>query len=156
MARITVAEREQKKQMMDDLIFRLFMTEGWEVVTYDRLAKELGMGKSSIQRYYESKNMFMTALQGKVFPLAMQKLDFSTSEAFINSWVKAYHDEDSHVFREVVRMLMDNIMSSGTAPQAKAAIYRMIQQLENIMPHQEAEDTMKMVLGCTVYAFLED
>ncbi|WP_295891483.1 TetR/AcrR family transcriptional regulator [uncultured Vibrio sp.] len=155
MARITAAEKEQTKKAWDAIIFQIFMTEGWDAVTYDRMAKETGKGKSSIQRYYESKLMFATALQGKVFPMAVQKLDFTSSGNFINSWMKAYHDKESHIFREVVKMLIDNIMTAGTAPQSRGAIARICQLLSQHMPEQEAEDAVKMVLGCTLYTYLE-
>lgn len=154
MARISAEERERKKKAMDAIIFQIFMTEGWDAVTYDRLAKELGVGKSSIQRYYDNKIMFATALQGKVFPLAVQRLDFSSSDAFVQSWMKAYNDQDSHVFREVVRMLMTNIMNHGTSPHSRGAVMKIVAILAENIGEEKAEETIKVVLGHTIFSYM--
>lgn len=155
MARITAEEKEQKKNQYDALIFQIFTEEGWDAVTYDRLAKELGIGKSSLQRYYPSNLFFATALQGKVFPLAIQKLDLSSKSAFIQSWLTAYHDENDHIFHEVIRMLMVNIMNHGGAPATKSAIGRLIALLAQTLGEDDAKDAVITALGHTIYSYIE-
>jgi|GEM_PF-3109235 len=156
MARISAEERERKKKAMDAIVFQIFMTEGWDHVTYDRLAKETGMGKSSVQRYYESKMMFATALQGKVFPLAVQKLNFTSSDAFIESWDRALHDPESHVFREVVRMLMTNIMNLGTSQHSRTAVMKIVQMLAQSIGEEKAQQSVQMVLGRTIFSYMDN
>ncbi|MCG3816103.1 TetR/AcrR family transcriptional regulator [Photobacterium damselae] len=151
MARISVIEREKKKAIMDELIYQLFLAEGWDAVTYDRLSKELDMRKSTIQSYYEKSIMFATALQGRVFPLVIQKLDFSTKEAFLSSWANAYSDPDSHIFRETVRMLLLNIVKPGTSPISRGAVVRLEKMLSESIGDQEANLTIKEALGTTLY-----
>ncbi|MGF1866181.1 TetR/AcrR family transcriptional regulator [Enterovibrio norvegicus] len=152
MARITAEQKEQKKQMMDELIFQIFISEGWEAITYDRLAKELNVRKSSIQSYYSKNIMFATALQGRVFPVVIEKLDFNSKDAFINSWLAAYHDEESHIFREVVKMLLHNIIKNGTSPYSKGAILRLQNMLGQSIGPLDADRAIKIVLGETLYS----
>lgn len=152
MARITAEERAQKKQKLDDMIMTIFMNEGWNSVTYDRLAKEFNVRKSSIQAYYPHSIMFATALQGKLFPLITPLLDFTTKEAFILSWSKAYRDETQSVFKDVMEMLLDNILKDGTSPYSKGAVLKLQQMLSKNTGEQEAEAAMKIIFGEMVYS----
>lgn len=154
MARITAQQKAIKKQIMDDFIYDLFCSEGWDAVTYDRIARDLNMGKSSVQRYYESKIQFATALQGRLFPIVVTKIDFSCSEAFITSWLKAYHDSESIVFREIVRMLMTNVINLGTSKHTRSAVLRLQNLLATNTSKEEAEQTIKFILGETCYLYM--
>ncbi|MCG3885114.1 TetR/AcrR family transcriptional regulator [Photobacterium leiognathi] len=152
MARISAQEKEQKKAMMDEHIYQLFIKEGWDSVTYDRLAKDLNLRKSSIQAYYEKSIMFATALQGRVFPVVIQKLDFSSKEAFIESWVRAFHDENCHIFRDIVKMLLQDIIKTGSSIHSKGAVLRIEQMLAQSIGEEEAKICIKRVFGETLYS----
>ncbi|WP_318448830.1 TetR/AcrR family transcriptional regulator [Photobacterium leiognathi] len=151
MARITAEERAQKKQALDEMVISIFMNEGWDHVTYDRLAKEFNVRKSSIQAYYPNSIMFATALQGKVLPLVMPLLNFTSKQAFIDSWLKAYKDEQQHIFKEVVKMLLDNILKDGTSPYARGAVLKLQEMLAANIGEKDAEEAMKMVFGEIIY-----
>ncbi|MFS1982631.1 hypothetical protein BCU00_001780 [Vibrio breoganii] len=43
MARITAEERARKLNAFNDYIYKLFIKEGWSVVTYDRITKDFGL-----------------------------------------------------------------------------------------------------------------
>ncbi|MCG9789334.1 TetR/AcrR family transcriptional regulator [Vibrio mediterranei] len=151
MAKISAEEKAKKKQSMDDKIFSIFINEGWGAVTYDRLAKEFNVRKSSIQAYYPSNIMFATALQGKVFPLVIPLLDFSTKQGFIDSWLIAYKDEEQHLFKEVVEMLFDNIMKDGTSPHSRGSVLRLQQILAQNIGEDDAKMAIKIVFGEIIY-----
>ncbi|AYV23406.1 MULTISPECIES: TetR/AcrR family transcriptional regulator [Vibrio] len=151
MAKISAEEKAKKKQSMDDKIFSIFINEGWGSVTYDRLAKEFSVRKSSIQAYYPSSIMFATALQGKVFPLVIPLLDFSTKQGFIDSWLKAYKDEEQHLFKEVVEMLFDNILKDGTSPHSRGSVLRLQQILAQNIGEDDAKMAIKIVFGEIIY-----
>lgn len=151
MARITAEQKAAKRKSMDEKILSIFMNEGWGAVTYDRLAKEFNVRKSSIQAYYTSSTMFATALQGKVFPLIVPLLDFSTKQAFIDSWMKAYRDEGEHVFKEVMKMLLDNILKDGTSQFSREAVLRLQHMLSHKIGDEEAQSAIKVVFGEMIY-----
>lgn len=154
MARITAEEREQKKKMMDEYIYNLFVTEGWDAITYDRLAKDLNIGKSSVQRYYENKMLFATALQGRIFPEVIRQLDFTSKDRFIESWISAYHNQSSLIFREAVRMLMTNIMTASTSPYSRNAVNRLESMLSANIGEEEANLSIKIALGTIAYSYM--
>ncbi|MGV2987553.1 TetR/AcrR family transcriptional regulator [Vibrio sp. E150_011] len=156
MARITAEEKRQKKERMDECIVKIFLNEGWSSVTYDRLAKEFNVRKSSIQAYYPSSIMFATALQGVIFPLFLEMLDFETKDKFIDSWVSAYEDESNHVFREVVEMLLQNILKDGTSPYSRGGVLRLKQHLAQTIGEGEATSAIKSVFGELVYRKMYD
>ena len=155
MARITAEERAQKKQNLDDMVISIFMNEGWDFVTYDRLAKEFNVRKSSIQAYYPNSVMFATALQGKIFPLVVPLLNFTTKQAFIDSWIQAYKDEEQHIFKEVMKMLLDNILKDGTSPYSRGAVFKLQEMLAKNIGSKDAEDAIKMVFGEMIYTKMD-
>ncbi|MDD9194460.1 TetR/AcrR family transcriptional regulator [Aliivibrio sp. S3MY1] len=154
MARITTEERERKKAQYDALILSIFLEEGWDAITYDRLAKDLGIGKSSVQRYYENRMLFATALQGKLMPMALRRLDMTSKEAFIDSWELAINDDQDHVFREIVRMLMTNILHVGTSKATAMAVNRLISVLSTSIGENEAVEAVKASLGLTMFVYM--
>ncbi|WP_234496607.1 TetR/AcrR family transcriptional regulator [Vibrio maritimus] len=151
MARISAEERAKKKLILDGLVLSIFLEEGWGAVTYDRLAKEFGVSKSSIQNYYPSSIMFATALQGKVLPMVLPLLNFSSEEKFVSSWICAYEDEQHHVFREVVEMLIDNILKDGTSPYSRGGALKLEEMLAKNTDESSAKRAMKTVFGEVIY-----
>ncbi|WP_246856152.1 hypothetical protein [Vibrio crassostreae] len=103
MARITKVQWEENLASYNALILDVFLKEGWENVTYDRLSKETGLRKSTLQGYYPCNNDFEIALKGKIVPIFLRHLDFSSKRTLIVSWRKAMQ---AHQFRMVIRMLM--------------------------------------------------
>ncbi|KEI71357.1 TetR/AcrR family transcriptional regulator [Endozoicomonas elysicola] len=151
MAKISSEERARRKQMYDAVILNIFMTESWEAITYDRLARELTISKSTLQRYYPSRMHFVTALQGKVMPIVARNLDFSSSQLFISSWESALRN-DLH-FRNVVRMFIDNLMSRSPHPSTQGAMMRLLDQLQTVTSDEDAHKTLKIALGTSVLSF---
>ncbi|MGR5450845.1 TetR/AcrR family transcriptional regulator [Vibrio sp. PNB22_3_1] len=156
MARITAQEKLQKKEKMDECIVNIFLNEGWSAVTYDRLAKEFSVRKSSIQAYYPSSIMFATALQGIIFPIIVDILDFDSKEKFINSWVTAYEDINNHVFRETIEMLLQNILKDGTSPYSRGGVLKLQHHLALSIGEKEAIDAIKSVFGELIYRKMLD
>lgn len=156
MARITVQEKQQKKEKLDECIVNIFLNEGWSAVTYDRLAKEFNVRKSSIQAYYPSSIMFATALQGIIFPILVKLLNFSSKEKFIDSWVVAYNDTNNHVFRESIEMLLQNIIKDGTSPYSRGGVLKLQHHLSLSIGEEEAIDAIKCVFGELIYRKMLD
>ncbi len=81
----------------------------------------------------------------------MQKHDFSSKEAFIDSWVGAFHDENCHIFRDIVKMLLQNIIKTGTSIHSKGAVLR-IEQMFAQSIGEAAKISIKRVFGETLYS----
>ena len=152
MARITSEQKELNRQKYDKVIFDIFISEGWNEITFGRISKELGISPSSLQRYYPTRVDFSKALQGKVFPLVVGKLDLSSSSSFLTSWDLALRE--GGMFASMITMLIENSMSVHTNSHSVMGIRRLINALSQNMDNEEAERTVKLALGGSVFFFL--
>jgi hypothetical protein len=151
MAYISPEQRKQKKELFDAYIYDLFLSEGWDAITYQRISKRFNTTSSSIQRYYPYKTDFAEALDGKVFPLISKHLSFEGKEAFVNSWVTALDDE---FFAMVVRMLIENAMAPRTHTNTIGGAMKLMTGLSQTMTPQEAKEAIESVLGKSIVTFM--
>ncbi|MET2951710.1 TetR/AcrR family transcriptional regulator [Vibrio owensii] len=151
MARISRAEWVANKKQYDALVFQMFIKDGWSAVTLDRVSTELGIRKSTLQGYYPHKDDFMSALQGKIFPLIAPKMDFSGEEQFIESW-KTLLKENS-MFREVLMMLITSIINNGGAgPKVRAVLLKLINGLALTVGEEKARQTVEKCFGTAIFS----
>ena len=54
---------------------------------------------------FPSSDHFPLAWQGKIGPFMMEKLDWSSQEAFVKSWMSALSDEEDIRFRRIMELL---------------------------------------------------
>lgn len=154
MARITVEQKQKNKRAYDEIIVKLFLEEGWKSITYDRLTKELGLPKkSSLQSYYPSSAHFIEALRGKMFPLAVESLDFRSYDAFVDSWVSAL--EQQSTFRELVMMMVNHMVNHPDSDLGFIGYHRFLNQLEVHLDKETALSAIEKVLGITVLQFIK-
>ncbi|MDC5839392.1 hypothetical protein [Vibrio europaeus] len=130
MARITVQEREKKKAELDTIVLSIFWNEGIEALTYARVAELYNTSRGAIQRYYPSQNDFYTSMKGKVMPLMMEKLDWSSSDAFYQSWINALSDKDDIRFQRVIELLFHHALKSPSSQSAIMAIDKLTEQIK--------------------------
>lgn len=154
MARISAEEIQRKRKMYDECILNLFFSEGWDAVTYDRIAKEMGVTKSSLQRYYANKMQFAHALEGKVFQQATQLLDFTSRIAFLNSWQCSLND--NKIFRECLHIIMTNALAPVSAPATTKAVTRLTGVLALHIGDSEAQEVMDIALGRTLIVYMNN
>ncbi|MGF1753532.1 TetR family transcriptional regulator [Vibrio makurazakiensis] len=154
MARISAAEMEKKQKLYDELILKIFLAEGWDAVTYDRISKDMGVTKSSIQRYFPSKMHFATALQGKIFPEAIRLIDVSSKERFFESWERSLRE--NQIFRESLRIIMTNAIAPVTAQATQNAITRIAHLLAPTIGEEEAKAAVELALGRTLLLYINN
>ncbi|MFH0287977.1 hypothetical protein ACGRSR_09985 [Vibrio owensii] len=154
MARITQEERKKNKEKYDELIFKLFVEEGWESVTLDRVSKILNIRKSTLQGYYPEKMDFMRALEGKVYPEIIGSLDFSSSNAFVKSWATML--VSNRVFKQAISMILINVLKiEGTpGPRLQRPIIRIINELAKNVDREEAEKTVGDCFGVAIMSLI--
>ncbi|MCG9690297.1 hypothetical protein L1D55_00535 [Vibrio sp. Isolate22] len=145
MARITKAQREKNFQSYNALILEIFLNEGWEHVTYDRLSKETGLRKSTLQGYYPSNANFDVAIKGKVFPILIQRLDFSNKETLLASWQRSLQH---HQFRMIMRMFIMQAYKKGG--ESSSRVVGLGQILEQKLPNEDALHLIRVLFGLTV------
>lgn len=154
MARVSAEEIQRKRKMYDECILNLFLTEGWDAVTYDRIAKEMGITKSSLQRYYANKMQFAYALEGQVFQQATKLLDFTDRGAFLDSWKQSLND--NQIFRECLHIIMTNALAPVSATATTKAVTRLTGVLANNIGKVEAQDTVDLALGRSLISYMNN
>ncbi|MGF1705105.1 MULTISPECIES: TetR/AcrR family transcriptional regulator [Enterovibrio] len=117
MAKNTKEGALQTEALVHQTIIDIFMEHGWEAVTYGSIAKLTGLSRSGIQRIVPSKEAMGEAFQGQVFSYVFGKLDTSTSETVIASWLKAFDDPK---FSNCIRYLVGAVHAEDTG-KLKAA-----------------------------------
>ncbi len=153
MARITQQKKEENLAKYNALIMKIFLAEGWESVTYDRLAKETGLRKSTLQGYYPSNREFAMALQGKILPIVMSCLDFSSREAFIQSWEQGLTEKE---FSMVIRMFVANAAKTESNPSTQRGVLKLIEIVSEHLPNENAREIIDLVMGKSVMTLLFD
>lgn len=151
MGRITQEEREANKKRFDAIVFDIFLTEGWDACTLNRISKECGIRKSTLQGYYPSKENFAEALEGKIFPLVGPRLNFTSRDGFVKGWVELLTND--RLFKEVVKMLIGNIVTNGGNLRTQAPIIRIINLLSKNIGEEEAHKSIQDVFGLTIYKY---
>ncbi|MEZ9411037.1 TetR family transcriptional regulator [Vibrio lentus] len=154
MARVSAEEIQRKRKMYDECILNLFLTEGWDAVTYDRIAKEMGITKSSLQRYYANKMQFAYALEGQVFQQATKLLDFTDRGSFLDSWKKSLNE--NQIFRECLHIIMTNALAPVSATATTKAVTRLTGVLANNIGKVEAQDTVDLALGRSLTSYMNN
>ena len=154
MARVSAEEIQRKRKMYDECILNLFLTEGWDAVTYDRIAKEMGITKSSLQRYYANKMQFAYALEGQVFQQATKLLDFTDRGSFLDSWKQSLND--NQIFRECLHIIMTNALAPVSAAATTKAVTRLTGVLANNIGKVEAQDTVDLALGRSLISYMNN
>lgn len=151
MAYISPQERQRKKEAFDAYVLQIFLEEGWEAISYERVSKHFKTTNSSIQRYYPHRADFGNALSGHILPILAKHLKFDTKQVFIESWAEAMHD---WFFAMVIKMIIENSVVTNTDNNIKKGVYRMVGVLENTMTNEEAVDALESVLGKSVMFYM--
>ncbi|PML57038.1 TetR/AcrR family transcriptional regulator [Vibrio lentus] len=154
MARVSAEEIQRKRKMYDECILNLFLTEGWDAVTYDRIAKEMGITKSSLQRYYANKMQFAYALEGQVFQQATKLLDFTDRGSFLDSWKQSLNE--NQIFRECLHIIMTNALAPISATATTKAVTRLTGVLASNIGKVEAQDTVDLALGRSLISYMNN
>lgn len=151
MARITAEEKARKQEELNKIILDIFWNEGFHAVTYTEVAKRFGTTKSAIQRYFPSSDDFPLAWQGKIGPIMMGCLDWSSKEQFVESWMAALSNEEDIRFRRIMELLYIETSKPQSSQPTKFGVERFTQQIVNAFGD---ESVAHEVFGRTFYYLL--
>lgn len=144
MARISNAQREKNFTFFNALILEIFLTEGWEHITYSRLSKETGLNKSTLQGYYPSNDHFEIALNGKLFPVLLDLLDFSSKDKLMTTGKEAMH---IHHFKMIMRLFLMHACAKGPESKGRVWVLSLTELISRRMPNEDALEITQLLLG---------
>ena len=147
MARRTKEDQIKLKESYDEAIMNIFIRDGWSKVTYDNVAKELGIAnKSRLQYHYRSRADFGGALAGKIEPMLKDVLDYSTVKRFEKSWLVEIEKPDS-LFLKVVALLVHETTQDNPSHLSTSGFLHFS---HNVNLHFGTLDPFHKMLGVTL------
>ena len=147
MARISREQREQNLANYNEIILQIFLNEGWEYITYDRLSRDTGLRKSTLQGYYPTNQHFEVAIRGKIFPIIIHHLDFTDRNALFSSWKEAMKNTQ---FRMVMRMFVMQSYKSGGDGSSRLGVIKLGQLIAHHLPNHDPLTLIRELFGLTV------
>ncbi|NKF50381.1 TetR family transcriptional regulator [Shewanella sp. WXL01] len=146
MARVSKEEKEANFEKFNQIIMEIFFESGWESVTYDNIAKIAGVRKSTLQGYYPTKKDFGQTLKGKMLPIILKQLDFSSKAALVDSWKAGLSDKK---FRYIVSLLLYTVTLATPPAHITSALNQLIDICESHFPN-EGYGISERLLGLTI------
>lgn len=102
MSRITKIQKLENQKHYDEIVLNLFLAEGHEALTYARVAQAVGISLTTLQGYYPTTRAIRSVLHQPMLSIVIESLDFSSEEAFLQSWQNALDNEQ---FRYVIKLM---------------------------------------------------
>lgn len=130
MAKISAEERQRKKEQLDKIVLDIFWESGWRSISYASIAERFGTTRGAIQRYYPSQIDFGVALRGKVLPLLVSKLDWSSRDAFYQSWVEQLESDDKR-FKRVMELLFNQVNVEKPNELSRVGVGKLLKMIED-------------------------
>lgn len=97
------------QKIMDAVVDQLLHL-GYDKMSYTTLSQQTGVSRTGISHHFPKKTDFTAALDGRIFKMFVEHLNFDNSlQDFSDSWVKAL---DNAEFLAILRLLFHHIVTS--------------------------------------------
>ncbi|RJX68924.1 TetR/AcrR family transcriptional regulator [Vibrio sinensis] len=100
------------QKIMDAVVDQLLRL-GYDKMSYTTLSQQTGVSRTGISHHFPKKTDFTAALDGRIFKMFVEHLNFDGSlSEFSDSWVKAL---DNPEFLAILRLLFHHIVTAERA-----------------------------------------
>ncbi|ADT89466.1 TetR/AcrR family transcriptional regulator [Vibrio sp. Vb2880] len=100
------------QKIMDAVVDQLLRL-GYDKMSYTTLSQQTGVSRTGISHHFPKKTDFASALDGRIFKMFIDHLDFDNgTDSFSSSWVKAL---DNSEFIAILRLLFHHIVTTERA-----------------------------------------
>jgi len=84
---------------------------GYDNMSYTTLSQQTGVSRTGISHHFPKKTDFTSALDGRIFRMFVEHLDFdNTLQDFVSSWMSALNNNE---FVALLKLLFHHIVSTG-------------------------------------------
>ncbi|MGD8110146.1 TetR/AcrR family transcriptional regulator [Vibrio sp. TRT 21S02] len=105
------------QKIMDAVVDQLLRL-GYDKMSYTTLSQQTGVSRTGISHHFPKKTDFTAALDGRIFKMFIEHLDFDNGlDSFSASWLKALDDSE---FLAILRLLFHHIVTSERAHEFAA------------------------------------
>ncbi|MBE4573383.1 transcriptional regulator [Vibrio navarrensis] len=115
------------QKIMDAVVDQLLRL-GYDKMSYTTLSQQTGISRTGISHHFPKKTDFTSALDGRIFKLFVEHLDFDKGlDEFSHSWIAALENDQ---FRAILRLLFHHIVAAERAHDFAAngidRLYKMV------------------------------
>ncbi|MDN3611847.1 TetR family transcriptional regulator [Vibrio ostreicida] len=105
------------QKIMDAVVDQLLRL-GYDKMSYTTLSQQTGVSRTGISHHFPKKTDFIGALEGRIFKMFVEHLDFDNSlQVFSDSWMTAL---DNAEFRAILKLLFHHVVSSKSTHEFAA------------------------------------
>lgn len=105
------------QKIMDAVVDQLLRL-GYDKMSYTTLSQQTGVSRTGISHHFPKKTDFTAALDGRIFKLFVEHLDFENDLAqFSKSWITALNNAQ---FLAILRLLFHHIVTNESADEFAA------------------------------------
>ncbi|CAH0537505.1 TetR family transcriptional regulator [Vibrio marisflavi] len=118
---------------------------GYDNMSYTTLSQQTGVSRTGISHHFPKKTDFTSALDGRIFKMFVQHLDFEHSlQDFVSSWMSALNNNE---FVALLKLLFHHIVSSGPVHEfAEKGVDRLYKSV-NTQFGDLSEQELDLLLG---------
>ncbi|MBA5760877.1 TetR/AcrR family transcriptional regulator [Vibrio sp. 404] len=132
------------QKIMDAVVDQLLRL-GYDKMSYTTLSQQTGVSRTGISHHFPKKTDFTAALDGRIFKMFVEHLEFDASlNEFADSWIKAL---DNSEFLAILRLLFHHIVTSENAHEFAAnGIERLYKAVEAKFGH-DSDVKLEWLIG---------
>ncbi|NAW69303.1 TetR family transcriptional regulator [Vibrio sp. V27_P1S3P104] len=129
-------------QIIMDAVIDQLLRLGYDKMSYTTLSQQTGVSRTGISHHFPKKTDFALALDGPIFNLLLQDLEFEQgSEAFTHSWLRAL--QESERFLSILRLIFHHVVAAERAETfsqlAIERLYKLAQEKFGAGSEQQVE-----------------
>ncbi|MEH0664616.1 TetR/AcrR family transcriptional regulator [Vibrio scophthalmi] len=126
------------QKIMDAVVDQLLRL-GYDKMSYTTLSQQTGVSRTGISHHFPKKTDFTAALDGRIFKMFVEHLDFDHSlNEFSASWLTALENPE---FKAILRLLFHHVVTSHNAPEfASNGIERLYKTVETQFGDESAKE----------------
>ncbi|MFM2587167.1 TetR/AcrR family transcriptional regulator [Vibrio sp. TBV020] len=135
------------QKIMDAVVDQLLRL-GYDKMSYTTLSQQTGVSRTGISHHFPKKTDFTAALDGRIFKMFVEHVEFNKGlEEFSSSWVAAL---DSDEFLAILRLLFHHIVTSQSTHEfASNGIDRLYKMTESQFGEGSAKE-LEWLIGKSI------
>jgi len=103
MPKVSQQQAQITRQRIIDCALEIILSSGIESLTFSNLAKQAGIGRSTINGHFSRKNDLLMVLQPRLVSILDENLCFDSADDFYRSWVHAI--KSNQEFRQAIKTM---------------------------------------------------
>ncbi len=144
--RISKEEKARRVIWFNNSVLYMLLKHGAEAITYDSVSKELGVAKSSVQKYYPQRNSFFEAIQADLSKILVDPIDTTTTESVMASWVNQHRNG---YFCSVADLVVREAINKDGSSASTYCVRQLSDKLQRELPNEDTNSLIFKLFGFT-------